>query len=287
MTAASPAAIARAFVTARQQATGFSDYPGPIPPSLADGYANQAEALALVDAPVGGWKVGRVPAPLVERFGADRLAGPIFTPTIHALTPDAAGLVFAQGFGAAEAEFAGLAVAPLRAAAQAGLNAPLSSSAGRLFDAVAALLGICPAGMSFEGEAAMRLEALARAGEGRAALALPAAPAGPVIDPAPMIAALMAARAAAAPEALAFAFHRWLAEAFAARARALVEAGRARAVVLSGGVYQNALLHRLSLAALKGLPVLTHAKVPANDGGLALGQALIAAAQLSPGPEST
>ena len=79
MTAASPAAIARAFVTARQQATGFSDYPGPIPPSLADGYAIQAEALALVDAPVGGWKVGRVPAPLVERFGADRLAGPIFT----------------------------------------------------------------------------------------------------------------------------------------------------------------------------------------------------------------
>ena len=105
MTAASPAAIARAFVTARQQATGFSDYPGPIPPSLADGYAIQAEALALVDAPVGGWKVGRVPAPLVERFGADRLAGPIFAPTIHALTPDATGLVFAQGFGAAEAEF--------------------------------------------------------------------------------------------------------------------------------------------------------------------------------------
>lgn len=217
------------------------------------------------------------PAPLA---GGDRAAREPWRNAVMRL--DQAGLG-----GAAEADFAGLAVAPLRAAARAGVNAPLSSSAGRLFDAVAALLGICPAGMSFEGEAAMRLEALARAGEGRAAAALPAAPAGPVIDPAPMIAALMAARAVAAPEALAFAFHRWLAEAFAARARALVEAGRARAVVLSGGVYQNALLHRLSLAALKGLPVLTHAKVPANDGGLALGQALIAAAQLSPGPEST
>ena len=51
------------------------------------------------------------------------------------------------------------------------------------------------------------------------------------------------------------------------------------AVALSGGVFQNALLHELTCAALAGLPVLTHRRVPANDGGLALGQALVAAAQ--------
>lgn len=104
-TAEAHAAIASRFVAARRRAEGFADYPGAAPGSLAEGYAIQDIALDLMDEPIGGWKVGRVPAPLVETYGADRLAGPTFAATIKGLEADATGLIFAQGFGAAEAEF--------------------------------------------------------------------------------------------------------------------------------------------------------------------------------------
>jgi hydrogenase maturation protein HypF len=152
----------------------------------------------------------------------------------------------------------------------------MGSSAGRLFDAVAAALGICRAAQSFEGEAAMRLEALAT---DAAEAPYPFAGNGPAIDPAPMMRALAADIAAdAEPGRIAARFHAGLAQAFCGPARALVEAGQAEAVALSGGCFQNARLMRDCLAALDGLPVLVHREVPANDGGLALGQALIAAA---------
>jgi hydrogenase maturation protein HypF len=162
----------------------------------------------------------------------------------------------------------------LRSAIRAGVNAPLSSSAGRLFDAVAAILGLCPDAQTYEGEAAMRLESLAR----DTGLRLPdfaVTPAG--LDPAPLWPGLL--DRGADPGARAHAFHASLARAFAAPARALVESGRARAVALSGGCFQNALLLRLTLRELDGLPVLTHRATPANDGGLALGQAAVAAAR--------
>ncbi|WP_424971373.1 carbamoyltransferase HypF [Dinoroseobacter sp. S76] len=171
----------------------------------------------------------------------------------------------------------------LRQAAEAGVNAPLSSSAGRLFDAVAAILGICPDRQSYEGEAAMRLEALAGTWTGPAPgwaeeVALPRT--GP-IDPAPMLRALVAElQAGGDPAALAHGAHRWVADAVAAPARAAVEAGQALAIALSGGCFQNALLSRMVSERLGDLPVLTHGKVPANDGGLALGQAAVAAARL-------
>jgi len=85
---------------------------------------------------------------------------------------------------------------------------------------------------------------------------------------------------------IAWQFHAGLADAFARSARALVENGEAKAVVLSGGCFQNALLLDLTLRALKGLPVLTHRTTPANDGGLALGQAVIAAARHNSHAES-
>lgn len=168
----------------------------------------------------------------------------------------------------------------VRAAVRAGVNAPLSSSAGRLFDAVAACLGLCPDRQSYEGEAAMRLEALAGPpGEGYAFGQV-----GGGIDPAPMFAAL--ARDLAAGQragTISARFHDGLAAAFAAPARALVTSGRAQAVALSGGCLQNARLHTALLAALAGVPVLVHRQVPANDGGLAFGQALVALAQGMPG----
>lgn len=173
----------------------------------------------------------------------------------------------------ADALFPGQPRGAVRAAVAAGVNAPLSSSAGRLFDAVAALLGICPEGISYEGEAAMRLEAMA--GPPGAGYAM-----GPGLDPAPMVRSLMADLAAGVPPAaIAARFHDGLAAAFAAEARALVVAGRAKAVALSGGCFQNPRLLTATLAALEGVPVLVHREVPANDGGLAFGQALVALAQ--------
>ncbi|MFO1202603.1 MAG: carbamoyltransferase HypF [Tabrizicola sp.] len=170
----------------------------------------------------------------------------------------------------------------LRQAVAKGINAPMSSSAGRLFDGFAAVLGICPDAQSYEGEAAMRLEAVA-GGEG----SLHFAADGGVIDPAPIWGEVRAAlgQGVAAAE-LAWRFHVGLAQAFAALARGLVESGEARAVVLSGGCFQNALLHRLTLRALGDVPVMVHRVTPANDGGLALGQAVIAAARALRGPES-
>jgi len=157
----------------------------------------------------------------------------------------------------------------IRQAVAKGLNAPLSSSTGRLFDAFAAALGLHD--QTYEGEAAMRLETLARQ-------------AGPVepwpmpgFDPAPMFQAF--ATSSEPSEVLAARFHESLAQAFAAAARALVDGGRAKAVALSGGCFQNTFLMERTLAALQGVPVLTHSDIPANDGGLAFGQALVAAAK--------
>lgn len=180
------------------------------------------------------------------------------------------------GLGAeAEARFGDKPLAILRRAAAQGVNAPLSSSAGRLFDAYAAHLGLAPDTQSYEGEAAMALEAAALGADNR-----PAGPDLPVtageIDPAPLF---REAHDGAGTAARAFGFHAALARAFATEARRAVEDGRAAAVALSGGCFQNALLLALTLEALDGLPVLTHRQVPANDGGLALGQALVAMAR--------
>lgn len=173
----------------------------------------------------------------------------------------------------------------LRQAAARGINAPLSSSVGRLFDAFAAILGFEGA-QSFEGEAAMRLEALAgRSPDIGGGFEFDLT--GPQIDPAPIWAEARGLLSMGAPvERLAWHFHAGLAFAFAVRARALVDSGEARAVVLSGGCFQNALLLELTLSALGDAPVLTHRTTPANDGGLALGQAVVAAARQICGAES-
>ncbi|MEX0282829.1 MAG: carbamoyltransferase HypF, partial [Arenibacterium sp.] len=99
------------------------------------------------------------------------------------------------------------------------------------------------------------------------------------IDPAPLFHAFSEAETRGTPAPVSAAvFHASLAAAFARPAKALVESGKARAVALSGGCFQNALLLSEVMKCLEGVPVLIHKKVPANDGGVALGQALIAAA---------
>ncbi|MGQ0588294.1 MAG: 2-keto-4-pentenoate hydratase [Sphingosinicella sp.] len=98
--------IAGRFLAARRAAAGLADYPGDFPATLDEAYAIQDEAIAAWGRPVIGWKVGRVPPPLIDRFGTDRLAGPIFTAERPAGNGGTVEMpVFAEGFAAGEAEF--------------------------------------------------------------------------------------------------------------------------------------------------------------------------------------
>lgn len=188
---------------------------------------------------------------------------------------------------APEELFEGLPAATLRAMMARGLNAPWASSAGRLFDAMAALLGLAPQKLGFEGEAAMALQALAEDAPERLApyrFGTAAADGLTEIDPAPMWRAALADRAAgAAPSSIAHRFHEGVAHAFGEAAAALASTHGVRTVALSGGVMQNALLLGALVRRLEesGLEVLVPGEVPANDGGLAFGQAAVAAARLA------
>src|SRR5262249_39335122 len=93
------AVIPDPFLSARRTAAGLSDYPGDMPSSLDEAYAIQDAAIAAWKKPIIGWKVGRVPPALVEKFGEERLAGPIFA-SRRATTGGAQIVmpVFEQGF---------------------------------------------------------------------------------------------------------------------------------------------------------------------------------------------
>jgi hydrogenase maturation protein HypF len=159
------------------------------------------------------------------------------------------------------------------------INSPLASSCGRLFDAVAAAVGVCRSHADYEGQAAIELEALADEAERLAyPFSIQSAPL-PYIEPQPMWQALLEDLALGTPAALISArFHRGLAQAITAMASRISGHGT---VALSGGVFQNRLLFCQLVSRLEaaGFTVLTHRAVPPNDGGLALGQAVIAAAK--------
>jgi hydrogenase maturation protein HypF len=167
-----------------------------------------------------------------------------------------------------------------------GVNSPLASSCGRLFDAMAAALGICAARHSHEGEAASRLEALAceRTLRDEAdAMAYRFALSGRCIEPRPMWQSVVRDLADATPHAvIAARFHKGLAIAVSDMAHAFAAQAGFDTVALSGGCFQNKVLFEQTEQRLcaAGLAVLSHGKVPANDGGLALGQAAVAAARL-------
>jgi len=153
------------------------------------------------------------------------------------------------------------------------LNSPRSSSIGRLFDAVAALSGL-RAGPGFEGQAAMALEFAARAGTGDDSYAFGLQDG--VADPAPLLEAMLEdQRRGLGGEALARRFHL----ALAGLALAWAQGAGLEDVVLSGGCFQNALLARLCEEKLgaAGFRVHRPALFPANDGGISLGQAWVAA----------
>jgi hydrogenase maturation protein HypF len=163
-----------------------------------------------------------------------------------------------------------------------GFNAPHASSMGRLFDAAAAIIGVCGTSR-YEGEAAMRLESIA-GNIVAEPIAFPVSDVEPwILDPVPMLAEL-ARRAVTGddPAYLAAAFHESVAEASATVALRIAKRERLDRVALGGGVFQNArLLSSLRVRlAEAGLQVLTAMQLPPNDGSISYGQAAVASAIL-------
>jgi len=167
------------------------------------------------------------------------------------------------------------------------VNSPLTSSAGRLFDAVASIIGLRDQ-VSFEGQAAMQLEWEASAAQSDSTypfeLIMPTNPGADaiVIDTRPMIAAICKdADSEKSVGIISRQFHLSLAKMIACGCMSLRNEFGLEAVVLSGGAFMNALLTTEASALLKrrGFRVYRHRVVPPNDGGLSLGQLAVAAHQ--------
>ncbi len=162
-----------------------------------------------------------------------------------------------------------------------GINAPLTSSMGRLFDAVSALLGIC-ADVSYEGQAAIELEiaALGIRQNGVYSYDLEKqADSNIVMNIAPLIKELVMNRDMETKANLAYGFHRTIAEMTAEVCCQQRDMEQINRVVLSGGVFQNMLLLEMisQILTAKGFEVFFPSLIPCNDGGISLGQAMIAA----------
>ena len=159
---------------------------------------------------------------------------------------------------------------------------PVTSSMGRLFDAVAALIGVRQT-VNYEAQAAIELEGRMDGGEiGEYAFAR----AGATLDPAPMFKALVADLRAGVPASrLSARFHHAVAGMVQWMCEDLRTETGVTTVALSGGVWQNLTLLGEVVQRLRqaGFTVLTHTQVPTNDGGLALGQAVVAAASRQAG----
>lgn len=172
-----------------------------------------------------------------------------------------------------------------------GINSPRTSSMGRLFDAAAAVLGICGQA-TYEGEPAIELEAAAWRALGGTAVRLDGNHTGvftpdadsPILDPQPLIKALLNGIETGAPaDRLALGFHIAITHATTHIACEICDREGLDTVALSGGVFMNQLLLQLLTHELKdaGLAVLVPHAVPVNDGCIAYGQAAIARARLA------
>jgi hydrogenase maturation protein HypF len=170
-------------------------------------------------------------------------------------------------------------VQAVRHQARTGFNAPLTSSMGRLFDAVAALIGLCEE-ISYEAQAAMTLESAADPQEsGFYEMPLE----NDIIDPLPMIRAIVAdLKASVSLGSIAARFHNSLIRMSVEACRQIRKESGLRTVAISGGVWQNMRLMNLILPALEaeGFTPLIHTQLPPNDGCVSLGQAAVALARL-------
>lgn len=171
------------------------------------------------------------------------------------------------------------------------INSPRTSSMGRLFDAAAAILGICGTA-TYEGEPAIELEAAAWRALGRENVSSTDSQVGtsvpgdgsPILDPQPLFEALLnGIDAGTSVDRLALGFHIAIARASARIASEICAREGIDTVALSGGVFMNRLLLRLLTRELKdaGLAALVPRTVPVNDGCIAYGQAAVARARLA------
>ncbi|HLA81133.1 MAG TPA: carbamoyltransferase HypF [Thermoleophilia bacterium] len=183
---------------------------------------------------------------------------------------------FETGYKAEEA------VEALGRVIDSGINCPMTSSAGRLFDAVASLLGLCDVA-GYEAQGAIRLEAAADPKDrGRYPFALRHDQFPWVLDFGPTLHALLRDRQLGKDlGSIAARFHETVAAATAAAAQELCRSRGLTDVVLSGGVFQNTLLLHRTCMALRAAHLNVHINslVPPNDGGISLGQAAVAVAR--------
>jgi hydrogenase maturation protein HypF len=185
-------------------------------------------------------------------------------------------------------EFAETELELLRTQLERKINAPSTSSMGRLFDAAASLAGVRQR-VNYEAQAAIEFEALADASE---TAAYPFEIGTDAIGILPAILSLLEdVRAGVSTPVVAARFHNGIAALVAAASTRLRATTGIQQVVLSGGVWQNITLLRRTLSLLReqDFQVYIHREVPANDGGLSLGQAVVAASRLRAGhvPGST
>lgn len=168
----------------------------------------------------------------------------------------------------------------IEAMLKSGVNSPLTSSLGRMFDAVAVLLGLKKT-VSFEGQAAVMLEAAARTRRGDVLpYAIERLDGSWIIDLAPCIRAVVdMAVAGKDPASIAASFHATLIDCFTETTRRIRDRTRINRAVLSGGCFQNRILLEGCTKRLQeeGFEVYAPRMVPANDGGVCLGQAVVAA----------
>lgn len=164
----------------------------------------------------------------------------------------------------------------LARAIERGINTPRASSAGRLFDAIAAALGLICQAQSYEGEAACRLEALARQ---TMEVAHPVIM--PVVDNTLDMAAFWHSwlNWSATPAQKAWGFHDALAAGLAALVQTRQDHNTHPILVCSGGVMHNRLLRSRLQHHLTGITLWFPHKLPAGDGGISFGQTLVAAAR--------
>jgi hydrogenase maturation protein HypF len=168
------------------------------------------------------------------------------------------------------------------AVSRSGVNSPLTSSAGRLFDAVAAILRVRDR-INYEGQAAIELEQLARPGDfGAYRAAIDGGSPTFRVRGADLVRSVVEELAAGAErEIIAARFHRGVAAAIVAGCDRVRQATGIGTVALSGGVFQNLLLLEAVVEPLwrVGFRVLLHSRVPPNDGGISLGQVAVACAR--------
>ncbi len=162
--------------------------------------------------------------------------------------------------------------------------APVTTSMGRLFDAVAAMCGM-RATVTYEGQAAIELEGAVDADErGEYTIALKSRDGMLELDPREAVSEVVRERTAGVPAGtVAARFHSGVARAAVEASRQIAAARGLETVVLSGGVFQNRVLLERTVSGLRGagLRVLYPQLLPANDGGISYGQAAVAAARLS------